>query len=127
MGKDSHFEVYFDGNFTIDDAEKALRTTTMTVTRDGDAIDVQWKDGPILSMGLNEESWVELEAQEISEDHEVPALANCKRRFEVLFDDLEEVLDDYNTLFEMQMTLQALTKGWILQSWNGVLLPFEEG
>jgi hypothetical protein len=69
------------------------------------------------------EPHVRVEATELAEAHGVPALAACDRRFEVSFDDLELVLDDYNTMFEVQTILQELTGGYLHLAWNGELLP----
>jgi hypothetical protein len=125
MASDSSFLVYFRGTFTIDDAERALRATGMTVERDGDCVIARRKDGPELYVGLNAEDWVRLEALETAENHERPAIAECVMRYEVAFDDLEAVLDETNTLFEVQAALQDLTHGWILMSWNGNLIDPE--
>jgi hypothetical protein len=118
MASDSHFLVYFAGTVTLDDAEAALRKTTLTVTRDGGTLMVRWADGPELFIGLSDEEHVILEAEDWAERRGVPELARCDRRFEVGFEDLEAVLLETNTLAEVQMTLQDLTKGYITMAWN---------
>jgi len=114
--------VYFCGEVTLDDAERALRTTRLTVTRDGDRVGVRWGKGPELHIGLSHEPHVRLEAAEVAETHARPEIARCDRRFEVGFDDLDAVLDETNTLIEVQMTLQDVTGGYITMAWNGNLL-----
>ncbi|MBL9015222.1 MAG: hypothetical protein JNL83_13650 [Myxococcales bacterium] len=122
MGSDSYFMVFFHGATTIDDAERALRATSLMVTRDGDQLAARRGTGPELSLGLSTEEHVILEAEGVAEDHDVPGLASCDHRFEVGFDDLEAVLDDTNTLFEVGAALQDLTNGYILYAWNGNLI-----
>ena len=42
-----------------------------------------------------------------------------------MIDDLESTLDEMNTLAEVQMTLQDLTNGYLVCTWNGsVQAPF---
>jgi hypothetical protein len=118
MGSESCFFVYFAGSASLDDAEAALRKTTLSVVRDGGALVVRWEEGPELLIGLSDEPHVRLEAEDWAERRGVPELARCDRRFEVGFDDLEAVLFETNTLAEVQMTLQDLTKGYITMAWN---------
>jgi hypothetical protein len=122
MGKGSYFAVFFNGAISIEDAERALRASNMTITRTEDQLAARWGTGPELYMGVSAESHVILEAQEVAEQHDVAGLASCDRRFEVAFDDLEAVLDETNTLFQIGATLQELTNGYIHNSWNGSLL-----
>src|SRR5580765_6524753 len=110
MASNSSFLVYFEGPTSIDQAEQRLRATSLTITRDGDELVARWKDGPELYIGINEEDWVIVEAREVAEDHDLAKLATCHRRFEVAFDDLEKVLDETNTLFEVGATLQDLVQ-----------------
>ncbi|MFO0572037.1 MAG: hypothetical protein U0263_40820 [Polyangiaceae bacterium] len=125
MSKDSSFLVYIPGACTLEDAERALVAAKLGVTRDGDTLAVRMGTGPTLFVGLNAEPWVVLEATELSEDSETPEIAECTRRFEVAIEDLEQALDEYNTLFEVQAVLQDLTHGWVLLSWNGELMAPE--
>lgn len=119
MAKGSSFLLYFEGATTIDDAERALRATKMSITREGDELTVRWKGGPAFYLGVSDEPHVVLEAAEVAEGHELPELAKCARRFEVAFDDLDEVLDETNTLFELGATLQDRTRGYLVYAWNG--------
>lgn len=123
MASDSYFFVYFSGSVTLDDVEAALRKTTLTITRAEQILVARWGDGPELHIGLSHESHVKLEANEDAERHAVPALAMCDRRVEVGFDNLDAVLDETNTLAEVQMALQDLTRGYITMAWNDELMP----
>ncbi len=122
MGKGSYFMVYFTGPATLDDAERVLRKSRLTVTRNGGELGARWDAGPELFLGLSDEPHVVLEAQEVAEMHDAPTLASCARRFEVGFDDLEAVLDETNTLFEVGAQLQDLTGGYLHYAWNGNLI-----
>ena len=51
---------------------------------------------------LNDASWVIAEAGEESERHGKPGLAACDRCFEVLIQDIEDAIQDYNTMFAVQ-------------------------
>lgn len=52
-------------------------------------------------------------------------LARCDRRFEISFRNQENVLDEINSLIDVQMTLQSLTDGFLYLPWNEHLAPFE--
>ena len=39
-------------------------------------------------------------------------------QFEITFGDLDEVLDEINTLIEVQATLQGATHGYQYNAWN---------
>lgn len=126
MAKGSYFLVYGTRDVTVEAAEAALsRSKMLAVARDGDALTVRRKKpgGPELVVGVNAEPWVAVEAAEAAERHAVAAIAGCGRRFEVAFDDLEEVLDECNTLFEVQCGLADLTGGYVINAWNGLLVP----
>ena len=49
------------------------------------------------------------------------AMAACDARFEIVIDDLATVLDEMNTLLEVQLTLQDLTGGLLFNTWTGKL------
>lgn len=124
MASDSYFLVYFSGDATLDDAESALRKAGLAVHRTEDTLEVRWGTGPTMWIGLSTEPHVKLEALEVAEMKTVPELERCDRRFEVAFDDLDEVIDETNTLAEVQIVLQDLTQGWITMAWNDfVMLP----
>jgi hypothetical protein len=45
-------------------------------------------------------------------------IAGCDTQIEITFHDLEEVLDEINTLIDIQATLQDATRGLLYRSWN---------
>ncbi|MCO1616836.1 hypothetical protein ACGFKZ_26050 [Micromonospora tulbaghiae] len=115
------FRVYFTGPFTLADA--AQRLSEMVVTKESDRFTVRLGDGPQMELTFDEGSRIRFEAIELAEDYGIPEMAAFDRRFEVMFDDIGEVLDDFNTLFEVQVHLQDLTGGYVMRSWNGEVSP----
>jgi hypothetical protein len=64
--------------------------------------------------------WVRQEATEIGEDTAfATALGQCDCPFEIHFDNLDEVLDEINTLMEVQTALQDASQGILFLPWNG--------
>ena len=110
------------GSCDLDAAEKSLSARGLSVSRIGRRLEVTWYDGPKLRVELANGNWVKEEAVEIAERHpRARDMANCDVRFEILFDDLDEVLDEINTLIEVQTTLQKVSAGYMLNTWNGEL------
>ena len=50
-------------------------------------------------------------------------LEHCNARFDIFFEDLEVVLDEINTLIDVQATLQDATKGFCYCDWNDSMSP----
>jgi hypothetical protein len=126
MARDSSFAVYYRGPTGLRDAELSLRNASwLEVRLDGESLVVRARrgKGPALHVGLNDEPHVALEARELAERRGCYDLARCDRRFEVGFDDLEAVLDESNTLAEVQDALQNLIGGTAHLAWNGELCP----
>ena len=44
----------------------------------------------------------------------------CEVRFEILIGDLDEVLQEYNTLFAVQEALAEATGRFLFNTWNGL-------
>src|SRR5262245_61721647 len=112
MGADQSTVFFHKPGFGLDQAEQALRETTMTIARKGDSLSVVWEDGPELTVRYRRGEEVRREAIRVSGDS---ILAGMMREFdsafEISFDDLDEVLDEINTLIETQTTLQSATDG----------------
>ncbi|MGC4892869.1 hypothetical protein [Micromonospora sp. DT31] len=113
--------VYFTGPATLADAAQCLKH--MEVAEEGDRLTVQWHGGPRMEMTFDAGPGIAAEAAYFAEERGVPELAACDRRFLVTFDDLDEVLDEINTLIDVQLWLQSLTKGHVLYSWNDEVSP----
>jgi hypothetical protein len=106
----------------LEDAERLLSDRGLQVTRKANALSVRWDDGPELSVTRSAEPHVAEEAVEIAEGTPFAAeLSRCDARFEIGIEDLDEVLDEINTLIEVQCTLQDATGGYLFNSWNGNL------
>jgi len=118
--------VFFAASSTcpdLDEAERLLTEQGLDVASDGDALVVQWEeDGPALRIRLSAAPHVNAEAIEIAEGTaHAAAMRACDARFEIDIDDLDETLDEINTLIEVQATLQGATGGYLFNSWNGEL------
>jgi hypothetical protein len=106
----------------LHDAARWLAEQGLDVTTGADALTVRWDDGPALRVHLSNAAHVAVEAAEIAEGTEhVAGLAACNARFEIGIDDLDEVLDEMNTLIEVQSALQDATNGYLFNAWNGEL------
>jgi hypothetical protein len=124
----SHASLIFfqAGRGDLDLAADLLADRGMTVERwareFGDELVVGYSGGPCLRVAFVREAYVREEAVEIAEGTPRAAeMAQCDVRFEVLIDDLDETLDEINTLFKVQITLQETTGGYLFNTWNGEL------
>lgn len=107
----------------LDAASRLLIAQGLDVAADGDALVVQWEeDGPALRIRLSAAPHVSAEAIDIAKDTmHATAMRECDARFEIDIEDLDETLDEINTLIEVQGTLQDATGGYLFNSWNGEL------
>ena len=98
------------------------RTAGYRSRGDADTLTVRWENGPEMSVAWSADPHVAEEAAEIAEGSPFAAeLSRCDARFEIGIEDLDEVLDEINTLIEVQCTLQDATAGYLFNSWNGEL------
>lgn len=75
-----------------------------------------------LGLSLNDASHVLQEAIELAHGTEhVHAMSQCMARFEISITDLEAVLDEMNTLIEVQQTLLTAVDGVLWNEWNEAL------
>lgn len=110
------------GGYDLEAAARSLASRGLSVSRVGNDLDVTWHGGPKLRVAFVNAKWVQEEAAEVAERHpRALELSTCDVRFEIMFDDLDEVLDEINTLIEVQATLQKATGGYMLNTWNGEL------
>ncbi len=108
--------------------EAVLRESGLTVKPDPQSgqLRVSW-GGPELMVHLSREAWVIDEANEIAEGtSHADAMGRCDARFEIFIHDLDEVLDEINTLIEVQATLQQATRGFLFNDWNCRLSAHED-
>ena len=103
-------------------AVRVLVKRGLTISVDAGGLCVCWGDGPTLRISLNQAAHVAIEAARIGENTEFSAaMKRCNARFEIIINDLEEVLDEINTLIEVQATLQEFTGGYMFSAWNNQL------
>jgi hypothetical protein len=128
MGSAGVSMILFRGSsFDVDDAYRALSDRRLAVRRDGDALVVRRGDGPMLTVGLARGEVVQREATEIGEGTpHAASMSECDARFEISSEDLAEILDEMNTLIEVQLTLQEATRGFLFNTWNGELSAPDE-
>jgi len=119
----SSFLVFFrPGNCDLQRAETSLLKQGLTVTMRGDHIVAGRPACPHFLISLSSEPHVVIEAIEIGEGTEhSEGMSKCSVRFEVTIDDLDDALDEINTLMEVEVALQEASDGYIFLSWNGTL------
>ncbi len=111
-----YFHVCFTGDATLADAAQRLKK--LIVAEDQTLLIVRWGDGPQMFITLATGPEVAGRAAELAQEHGVPEMDGHDRRFEVSFENLDEVLDEINTLIEVQSHLQDITGGYVVRSWN---------
>lgn len=111
------------GACDLNAAAKSLVSYGLTVREESDGLVVSRPDAPQFRVRLCEAPHVPLEAAEISAGtpHEAP-MRDLRARFEIEIDDLDEALDEINTLMEVQGALQDASQGYLFTPWNGNLL-----
>jgi len=112
------------GRGDLDTAAAALAETNIGIRRDnrgfGEELVVGYPDSPELRVAFLNEPYVQSEAAEISAGTPHAAeMSKCEVRYEILIDDLDAVLDETNTLIEVQLTLQAAVGGFLFNTWGG--------
>ena len=108
-------------------ARKAMIAAGLAVRRlDGPLagqLGVRWADDPDcteLRVAYSRGRYVREEASGSGKHSpHATAMAQCDARFEILIDDLDETLDDLNTLMEVQWALEELAECYTVNSWNG--------
>lgn len=117
--------IYFrSSGYDLDAAGHSFITHGLSVSHDNQELTVRWGDGPTLRIRLSTAAVVQQEARELSKrNSDTSAIRDCDVRFEILIDNLDEVLDEINTLIEVQATLQDATNGFLFNTWNRRLSP----
>ena len=109
-------------------AAHTLAEYGMTVNHLGDHLTTGYPGSPQFRVWLEVGEDVRAEAAEIGEGspHEA-AMRECDARFEIGIDDLDEALDEFNTLMEVESALQDASQGYLFLPWNGNLAePWQE-
>ena len=105
----------------LNNIRSALKKDGLTVENNSDELRCFRDDSPKFTIRFNQE--VQTQARALGEEYPNyrSRLKNCNASFEILFDDLSEVLNEVNTLIDIQITLQDKTDGIIFTSWNGII------
>ena len=109
-----------DARFGAARLRELLADRALTVTGDEPPFAVRFRDGPTLYLSLTRGDEAEVLASRLmGRGHgRRDQTAGCDAYIEITFDDLDEVLDEINTLIEVQATLQTATGGLMYCSWN---------
>lgn len=116
-------QVFFRaGTCDLDAAARSLTGYGLTVTRYDDHLVAGWPDSPQFRVRLEISEIVKFEAAEIGEGTPYEAaMRECDARFEISIEDLDEALDEFNTLMEVQGAIQDASQGYLFLPWNGNL------
>lgn len=118
------FILFHKPEFQLENAADALRSRGLVVDSQANALKVTWGDGPQLRVHFARGAEVRQEAEDIGAGTRYTEMfKGFDSRFEISFDDLNAVLDEINTLIEVQICLQQATGGFLFNSWNGQLTP----
>jgi hypothetical protein len=110
------------GTCDLEAAERSLLGYGLTVTRKDDTLIAGWPGSPQFRVHLVVGELVRAEATEIGKGTPYEAaMRECDARFEIGIDDLDEALDEFNTLMEVQGALQDASQGYLFLPWNGNL------
>ena len=112
--------VYFSKpGFSLTEAQPLLGSPNFPAARRGDVLAVRYKNGPVLFVQHATGEVARREAAWFSRgtDHEA-GMRSCDSVFRISFLDLDEVLDEINTLIHVQATLADATGGYVFRSWN---------
>jgi hypothetical protein len=122
MADDASLIFFRENHFDLAAAQLALADRGASIRREGNTLFVRWGNGPELRVVFVREDYVRQEAAEISAGTpHAEAMSQCDVRFEIIIDDLDAVLDEINTLIEVQATLQNATRGFLFKTWNGAM------
>jgi hypothetical protein len=109
-----------DGKITNAQLGQWLKDRGLTVTGTEELLKVQWRNGPILSVSTLKSKTIETVLRGLvgrrRKYHDL--VSGCDTQVKIELSDIDEVLDEMNTLIEVQATIQQATKGLVYTSWN---------
>jgi hypothetical protein len=108
-----------EAKFTPARLKKLFRGNVVPPSGRGQPIGVRM-GGPTLYLSVTRSEHVETFARRLMGRGRKyrPLIAGCDTQIEITFDNLDEVLDEINTLIDVQFTLQEATGGLTYLSWN---------
>jgi hypothetical protein len=116
--------LFHNPSIGLSQASAILKEHALTVEDKDDTLQVRWNNSPVLTIRLARGTSVKEMAVEIGRDSPYATdLAECDACFGIFFVDLEEVLDEINTLIATQIALQSATHGFLFNTWNSHLSP----
>jgi hypothetical protein len=109
-----------EAEFTSTRLKQVLTSTRLTVTGDEQPFAVRWHNGPTLSVSVQRGSYVETMIRGlVGQRRKHRTLSpGCDTEIRIELPDVETVLDEINTLIEVQCLLQTATRGLMYLSWN---------
>ena len=106
-------------------AADAVEQRGLSVSRGAEQLVVRSGDGPVAPIALVTGEHVRAESVQMGAGTpHAGVVGQCDTRFEISFDDLPAMLDEMNTLMEIQMTLQDATHGFLFNEWTGKLTAY---
>jgi len=107
--------------FTTARLKECLQADGLSVSGDEEPLRVRWKEeGPELFVSIHRGRVAESIARGVvgkRRKHRT-LIPGCDAQVKITFHDHEEVLDEINTLIQVQGAVQAATKGLGYNSWN---------
>ena len=106
--------------FTPARLKELLADRGLTVTGETEPLVVRWDDGPTLFVSIQRGHFIEAVIRGLvgkRRKHRT-LIAGCDTQVKIQLSDVEEVLDEINTLIEVQAAIQDATGGLMYMSWN---------
>jgi hypothetical protein len=110
-----------EAKFTLETLKQILGDRAATVTGESQQLALRWGDGPTLYLAIERGDVAEILASRLMDGRDQThrsLVAGCDAYIQITFENLEEVLDEINTLIDVQATLQTATHGLMYLSWN---------
>jgi hypothetical protein len=107
--------------FTTARLKECLLADGLSVSGDDEILRVRWKeDGPVLFVSIHRGPVAETIARSVvsTRRKQRKLIPGCDCYVRITINDLEAVLDEINTLIEVQGAIQRATRGLGYYSWN---------